>query len=330
MTMHVRRYRDADFAAVVALWDATGISVPYNDPALDIPRAVASANTALFVGEIDGRIVGTILTGHDGHRGWLYKLAVAPEHRRQGFGRRLVAHAEDWLAGQGVPKVNLMIREHNVAVRDFYVRLGYAVAPRLVMQKGLDAVHANPGTDKLDVVVTYLEMTARPVRPPLPHPAGKIALLRAESPSVPFYRFLYNTVGEAWFWYERRRMSDEALAAIIGDPKVEIYVLYVDGAPAGYVELDRRDESDVNIALFGLMPQFIGRGLGAFLLDWAMAEAWSHAPRRLTVNTCSLDHPNALRAYQRAGFVPYRQTRMTIDDPRWLGLIPPHVEPRLS
>lgn len=326
--MEIRRYTDADFGAVVALWDETGISVPYNDPALDIPRALASPNTALFVGKRDRALIGTILAGHEGHRGWLYKLAVSPTHRRQGFGRRLVAHAEAWLAAQGMPKVNLMIRDTNAAVRDFYLGLGYTVSPRIVMAKGLDAAHADPGDGRLEVVVTYLEMTVRPTRPSHPHPAGRHALLRAEAPSTAFYRFLYDTIGESSFWYERRLMSDEALRAIIDDPKVEIYVLYADGAPAGFVELDRRREPIVEIALFGIMTEFIGRGFGSFLLDWAIEQAWSYGPERLTVTTCSLDHPNALRLYQRAGFIPVGQKRKSIVDPRRAGVIPADREPR--
>src|SRR5690606_17319822 len=127
-----------------------------------------------------------ILAGHDGHRGWLYKLAVAPSHRHQGLGRSLVAHAEAWLASQGMPKINLMIRDTNVEARGFYAALGYAVSPRLVMAKGLDAAHADPGEETIDVVITYLEMTARPTRAAPPHPAGHHALLRAQAPPVSF------------------------------------------------------------------------------------------------------------------------------------------------
>lgn len=326
--MQIRPYEEADFAEVVALWDATGLNMPYNDPALDIPRCVAAPNAGLFVGRLGQKLAGTIMAGFDGHRGWLYRLAVAPEHQRSGFGRRLVQHAETWLAGLGVPKINLMIRDDNAAVRDFYLRLGYVVAPRMILQKGLDEAHAEPGDGKIEVVVTYLEMTTPVLRRPAPTPGGKFALLRAERPSVAFYRYLYNHVGEIWFWYERRALSDEALAAIIGDPKVEIYVLYADGVPAGYVELDRRGGEDIDIAYFGIMPEFIGRGFGAYLLDWAIDLAWTYEPERLTVNTCSLDHPNALRVYQRAGFVAYDQVRKVIDDPRRAGLIPYNVEPR--
>src|SRR5262245_41737996 len=86
----------------------------------------------------------------------------------------------------------------------------------------------------LDIVVTYLEMLKPPTRPTVPAPVvGKIALFRAERPTISYYRYLYNTVGEPWLWWERRRLSNDELARIIHDPLVEIYVLYVDGVPAG-------------------------------------------------------------------------------------------------
>ena len=156
----------------------------------------------------------------------------------------------------------------------------------------------------LEVTITYLEMTAPPTRPTVPIPTlGKMALLRAERPTVSFYRYLYDTVGERWLWWDRRRLDDAALAAIIQDPLVEIYVLYVDGVPAGYAEVDRRKPDEIELAYFGLLPEFIGRGLGPFLLNWAIDTAWFHHPKRVWVNTCTLDHPKALQIYQRAGFV---------------------------
>ena len=328
--MKIVPYRDPDFADVVALWDACGISAPQNDPARDIPFARDAANAMLFVGRHeDGRLIGSILAGHDGHRGWLYKLAVAPDHRGRGFGRALVRHAEDWLAACGVPKINLMIRDTNADVRGFYARLGYAEEPRIVMGKRFVAADQKPPARRtIDVVVTYLEMTEPPHRPPVPAPLERLALLRAVEPSVAFYRFLYDTVGEPWFWIDRRLLDDETLGAIIRDPRGEIYVLYDAGVPAGFVELDRRPAPDVAIAYFGLMPDFVGRRLGPYLLDWAVRKAWTYQPHRLTVDTCTLDHPKALALYQRAGFVPYRQVAKTIDDPRLTGLIPPHREPR--
>jgi ribosomal protein S18 acetylase RimI-like enzyme len=322
-------YADAAFSDVVALWDACGLNVPHNDPAQDIGLLKSYANAELFLGYRGEQLVGTIMVGHDGHRGWLYRLAVAPEVRRLGLGRALVRHAEGWLGEHRIRKAELMIRDTNGAVRDFYVRIGYGVQPRLVMARWLDTGESDPAAKQLEVVITYLEMTQRPIRPTIPTPPGRLALMRAEAPSVSYYRYLYHTVGEPWFWYTRRKMDDATLAALVHDPKVEIYVLYVNGEPAGYAELDRRPEPDIEIAYFGIFPQFVGRGFGPYLMNWAVDQAWQYGPKRLTVNTCTLDHPKALRTYQRVGFVVYQQEHKLIDDPRLAGLIPAHLEPRL-
>jgi len=318
----------ADGAEVVALWTAAGLVRPGADPAAEVAFAATHANAVLLVGEIDGRIVGTVLAGHDGHRGWLYRAAVTEDLRGRGHGRALVLEAEAWLARQDVPKAMLLIREPNAGLRDFYAHLGYAAQPRLVMAKPLNDKR-EPAPERIDVVVTYMEMTAPSTRPTIPTPAGKLALLRAENPPLGFYRYLYNTVGEPWFWIDRRKLDDAVLSAIIGDPKVEIYVLYVGGVPAGFAELDRRPAPDINLALFGLVPQFTGRGLGPYFLNWAVDAAWQHRPQRLTVDTCTLDHPKSFGMYQRAGFVPYKQATKTIGDPRRAGLIPAHRQPRL-
>jgi len=175
---------------------------------------------------------------------------------------------------------------------------------------------------KLDCVITYLEMMAQPTTPTPPIPAGKHALLRAENPTVSYYRYLYETVGTPWLWYERRLLNDVELATIIQDPKIEIFVLYVGGVPAGYSELDRREKPDIELSYFGLMPDFIGRGLGRYFLRWSVDQAWTHQPDRLWVHTCNLDHPRALSLYQKVGFTPYRQASIVIDDPRKTGVLP--------
>ena len=95
-----------------------------------------------------------------------------------------------------------------------------------------------------------------------------------------------------------------------------MFVLYAGGEPAGYAELDRRSAPDIELAYFGLLPEFIGRTLGPWLLHWAIDAAWAREPQRLWVHTCSLDHPRAIALYQRAGFVPYKQERKLIPDPR--------------
>ncbi len=169
---------------------------------------------------------------------------------------------------------------------------------------------------KLEQIVTYLEMRRHPARDHGPHRLENLALMRAQKPTLSFYRYLYETVGGPWLWYERRRLDDEALGNIIHHENVRIYVLYVGGVPAGFVELDARHEGEIELAYFGLVPEFIGRGLGQYFLDWSVDKAWSLEPRRVWVHTCNHDHPHAIAVYQRAGFVPYRQERIVIDDPR--------------
>ncbi len=129
---------DADVAAVEALWRACDLVVSYNPPAHDIAFCRASQNSELFVAvttDGDGAVVASVMTGHDGHRGWLYYVAVDPAMRGESLGRQMVAHAEDWLKSLGVRKVNLMIRETNVAVRAFYESIGYCVEPRTAMAR---------------------------------------------------------------------------------------------------------------------------------------------------------------------------------------------------
>ena len=117
-----------------------------------------------------------------------------------------------------------------------------------------------PGT--LEVTVTYLEMMARPSLPPPPAPPVAYRIDRVERPSVPFYRYLYNTVGEPWLWHERRKAGDDELTEILGDTNLWLYVMYAGGEPAGYAELDARRLPEVELAYFGIIPKFIGQRLG--------------------------------------------------------------------
>lgn len=178
--------------------------------------------------------------------------------------------------------------------------------------------------------VTYLEMREKPLRRHRPHPQEKLALMRAENCTLSFYRYLYDNVGQDWLWWFRRAMPAAELQAILADPLVEIYVLYVGGVPAGYVELDRRQTGRCELAYLGLLPEFIGRGLGGWLLDWAVEAAWTGAGVEVVgVNTCTLDHPRALMTYQKAGFRPVRQEEKEEPDPRVTGLIPRHAAPHV-
>ena len=168
---------------------------------------------------------------------------------------------------------------------------------------------------KLRMVITYLEMTHLPRYPHQSKRAENLSILRANQPTVGFYRYLYNTVGEDWLWYERRQMSDDALEKIIKHPKVRIYVLYVNGTPAGYCELDCRQKHEIELAYFGLIPDFIGRGLGSYFLRWSVEKAWSEEPKRVWVHSCNFDSPHAIATYQKAGFTAYKQEDILIDDP---------------
>lgn len=181
---------------------------------------------------------------------------------------------------------------------------------------------------KLEVVITFLEMLDPPDRPAATIPPGKVAIVRAENPTLSFYRYLYNTVGEPWLWWLRRLMGDDELAEILAKPETHVYVLYVAGVPAGFAELDLTNLEEngvIDLHYMGLIPDFIGKGYGKYLLNWAIDTAWGLKPQRITVNTCSLDHPSALGAYQKAGFGVYDQRTDIVDDPRDTGLIP-HID----
>ncbi len=158
-------------------------------------------------------------------------------------------------------------------------------------------------------------MTARPVSGPPPRPTGKLAILQAENIPVAFFRYLYHEVGDAWHWVERKRMSDEDIRGLLSSDDVQIYVLYVDGVPAGYTEIDWSQMPVADLRYFGLTADFMGRRLGPFFLDQVLDMIWARGPDRITVETCTLDHPKALALYQRFGFTPYAQARETIELP---------------
>ncbi|MEA1652085.1 GNAT family N-acetyltransferase [Nitrospirillum sp. BR 11164] len=186
---------------------------------------------------------------------------------------------------------------------------------------------------KLPVTVTYLEMAAAPAGPARPRPDGVDGPVHARNCPTAYYRFLYDTVGEPWLWEYRRRMAPERLAEILADPAVEVHVVSVQGVPAGYIELDAEKLSSdgaMDVAYFGLMPWAIGRGIGPWLLDWGVRLAWTKpAVRRLTVNTCTFDHPSALGLYQRVGFKALRTEDKLVDDPRLTGLLPRSAAPHI-
>ncbi|HER26269.1 MAG TPA: GNAT family N-acetyltransferase, partial [Rhodospirillales bacterium] len=139
---------------------------------------------------------------------------------------------------------------------------------------------------------------------------------RAHKPTAAFYRYLYTGVGEPWMWWQRSVLGDRELLALIDPEKVEVYVLYVAGTPAGYFELDLKQFPSIELAYFGLMPQFTGIKLGPYMMGLALETAWAHGPDRLWIHTCDMDHPAALTLYQRSGFEIFAEETETFDDPR--------------
>ena len=160
--------------------------------------------------------------------------------------------------------------------------------------------------DSMEVTVFHMEMLAPPNLKVAP-PREGLSVKYVPSPSVAYYRSLYDPVGNDYNWRSRRKMSPEALTAIIGDPRDELHVLHVDGEPAGFAELDRRKSDEIELVQFGLMPGFIGQGLGKWFLNWTVEKAWSYNPKRFWVHTCTLDHSAAVPNYQKAGFKVFKQ-----------------------
>jgi ribosomal protein S18 acetylase RimI-like enzyme len=135
---------DHDVAAVVALWERCGLTRPWNEPAADIALARRGDNATVLVGRDGGAIVATALVGHDGHRGWVYYVAVDPAHQKKGLGRIIMNAAEDWLRAAGIEKIMLMVRPDNTTVRAFYESIGYGEQPRVIFAKWLDGRPLTP------------------------------------------------------------------------------------------------------------------------------------------------------------------------------------------
>ncbi|MBI4664755.1 MAG: GNAT family N-acetyltransferase [Verrucomicrobia bacterium] len=156
------------------------------------------------------------------------------------------------------------------------------------------------------VTTTFLEMRSFEELRPKRSADDKFWIGEATTPQWPFNRFLYLTVGGAWAWNDKREWTDEQWRSYVESDRLRTFVAYHDASPAGYYELRRDDEAGVEIAYFGLLPAFIGRGFGGALLTNALEEAWKMAPIRVWVHTCTLDHPAALANYLARGMRIYK------------------------
>nr|CEL16325.1 acetyltransferase [Kibdelosporangium sp. MJ126-NF4] len=156
------------------------------------------------------------------------------------------------------------------------------------------------------VTITYVQQTSPDDLKPAAVPDGDVRVVRAEETSPEFHRYFYLSVGGDWLWNGRRDWNWDQWEAHASRPGVELWALWVRGTPAGYAVL-RAVDNDVEIENFGLLPSFIGRGLGGHLLTEVVRRAWAiEGTTRVLLNTCSLDGPHALRNYEARGFVPYR------------------------
>lgn len=157
-------------------------------------------------------------------------------------------------------------------------------------------------TQARPVVVTYLEMLSPDELNPKPLTTPGLEIRRVQHPLPEFNRFLYASVGGDWFWTDRLAWNYQRWLEWLDRPTLETWVAYVDDTPAGYFELDKQPDGAVEIAYFGLIPAFVGRGLGGQLLSVAIQRAWELYATRVWLHTCTLDHPNALDNYQARGF----------------------------
>ncbi len=123
---------------VAALWQACGLTRPWNDPGADARRALDGPSSTILAARRGGDLVGSVMVGDDGHRGWVYYMSVRPGDQGSGIGRVLMAAAEDWLRQRGVPKLNLMVRGDNLPARGFYEALGYAENDVVVLARFID------------------------------------------------------------------------------------------------------------------------------------------------------------------------------------------------
>lgn len=162
----------------------------------------------------------------------------------------------------------------------------------------------------MEVIETtyFYEMLSPSQALPARTPANTPALHRAHVPCPALNRFLYGAVGCRWWWVDRLPWSEERWLEEITRPGSETWVAWIAGNPCGYFELERTDASNTRIAYFGLLPEFVGKGLGGWLLTRCIERAWATSPPKVVVNTSSLDHANARANYEARGFRLVRQS----------------------
>jgi GNAT superfamily N-acetyltransferase len=174
----------------------------------------------------------------------------------------------------------------------------------------------------VEVTRTYLELTCPEDFKPCRAIDG-VRIERAADCPPSFFRYLYKEVGRRYHWIDRLSWSDEQIRTRLAQAGVSLWVIYCGGVPAGYFELEQHDDGSVEIVYLGLLPEFIGRGLGKYLLSYAVDQAWHMGANRVWLHTCTLDDPAALPNYLKRGFRPFKRetyftTVMPDEERGWL------------
>jgi len=166
------------------------------------------------------------------------------------------------------------------------------------------------------VITRYLELKNREDFKPSPHnkPHG-VELKQAKIPCPELNRFLYTAVGGNWFWIDRLPWSYKRWMSYLSNPELDTWIAYCSGTPAGYYELEIQNRNDVELVYFGVLPLFIGKGLGGYLISEAVKRSWEMGGKRIWLHTCSLDHPNALKNYRARGFKIFKEETSTVTVP---------------
>ena len=188
-----------------------------------------------------------------------------------------------------------------------------------------DGLHDVPA-GKVAEVVTSLEMLAPPpLRPEIANAPWRLS--RLQDPNPDEYLALYRAVGTDWLWFTRLVMPQAELLEALRDPAVEIYRLEAENSEVGFLELDFREAQTCELTYFGVSSGLIGGGAARWMMNRAIQRAWSAPIQRVWVHTCTLDHPAALRFYQKLGFIPYERRVEISDDPRLDGRLDPEAAP---
>jgi L-amino acid N-acyltransferase YncA len=246
-------------------------------------------------------------------------LYVANSWRGQGVGRRLLPALIESSEQHGIWSLSGTTFVENIASLRLQIACGFRIVGRRDRFAQRDGVwrdvylterrSSRVGVDGSRKAVTtwYLEMTDPGQLQPRRSPKADVRVASVEAPMPELNRFFYTAVGASWFWLDRLPWTYEKWLNYLARPELETWVLTVAGVPAGYAELEAQAKGDVEVAYFGLLPPFIGQGLGAHLLTCAVERGWERGARRVWLHTCSLDHPHALAHYQARGFRLYRE-----------------------